>query len=549
MAAFHPAVPPHNIEDVSETTTLLDRPTRGGHQFFYDLTVLQQPERARACGSGSKSAADRRPVDPPPVVQLKVGKGASREDKKDVTMAYNSNFFLYAELSPARPLAHGRVQSASATQPPVLTGMPVSGMAYLDRPTEAGYFLFPDLSVRHEGRYVLAFHLYEEIKNPEDRDINSDPVQDQFPCFHWRMAVKSQPFSVYSAKKFPGLTESTNLSKTISEQGCRVRIRRDVRMRRREGGGKPNGNDYDSNADANEYRNSRRTQTPEIRSNADQIRARSASNSSEHRAAFPPAPERRPSVAESFQPPPPPPPMSSYGAPPPSNSYLRFGADPSSAPYPPHHQPQAVAQPPPISPTTSYHSSQPSPYTQPPSHGYSSRPSSQYAPSNPPPTPHDAYDRRSSAVTVPASPSHYVSRDVEYTRREMDPHAHARRDSLQAYHRPPPLAPLADLHRQSAVQLPPIQTMTGTVGPSHMPSRSGDYIEPGPAQPPTIPETARAGTKRGYGDTFVENHRSLYDGQRPQDSHHQYQPRFPGDLSYKRADGTVGSKLPNNFHQ
>ncbi|KAF6821313.1 sexual development activator [Colletotrichum sojae] len=509
MAAFHPAVPPHNIEDVSETTTLLDRPTRDGHQFFYDLTVLQQPERARACGSGSKY---RRPVDPPPVVQLKVGKGASREDKKDVTMAYNSNFFLYAELSPARPIAHGRVQSASATQPPVLTGMPVSGMAYLDRPTEAGYFLFPDLSVRHEGRYVLAFHLYEEIKNPEDRDINSDPVQDQFPCFHWRMAVKSQPFSVYSAKKFPGLTESTNLSKTISEQGCRVRIRRDVRMRRREGGGKPNGNDYESNADANEYRNSRRTQTPEIRSNADQIRARSASNSSEHRAAFPPAPERRPSVAESFQPPPPPPPppMSSYGAPPRSNSYLRFGADP---------------------------------------HGYSSRPSSQYAPSNPPPTPHDAYDRRSSAMTVPASPSHYVSRDVEYTRREMDPHAPARRDSLQAYHRPPPLAPLADLHRQSAVQLPPIQTMTGTVGPSHMSSRSGDYIEPGPAQPSAIPETARAGTKRGYGDTFVENHRSLYDGQRPQDSHHQYQPRFPGDLSYKRADGTVGSKLPNNFHQ
>ena len=57
------------------------------------------------------------------------------------------------------------------------------------------------------------------------------------------MEVKSQDFVVYSAKKFPGLTESTALSRTVAEQGCRVRIRRDVRMRRRDGKG---GNDYDN---------------------------------------------------------------------------------------------------------------------------------------------------------------------------------------------------------------------------------------------------------------------------------------------------------------
>ena len=51
---------------------------------------------------------------------------------------------------------------------------------------------------------------------------------------HFRLEVRSKPFNVFSAKKFPGLAESTALSRVVNEQGCRVRIRRDVRMRRRD---------------------------------------------------------------------------------------------------------------------------------------------------------------------------------------------------------------------------------------------------------------------------------------------------------------------------
>ncbi|KAI8224757.1 Developmental and secondary metabolism regulator veA [Colletotrichum sp. SAR 10_96] len=538
------AAPPTSIEDISETRSLVERCTRGGSYFFYEMNVLQQPERARACGSGSKSAADRRPVDPPPVVQLKVAKGPTpnREDAKDVTMAYNGNFFLFAELAPARQIAHGRVQTPAATssQTPVLTGMPVPGMAYLDRPSEAGYFLFPDLSVRHEGRYVLAFHLYEEIKNPEDRDHDSDPAEDDQPCFNWRMPVKSIPFSVYSAKKFPGLTESTHLSKTISEQGCRVRIRRDVRMRRREG--KPAGNEFENSNPENEYRNSRRTQTPELRSNADPYRARSVSNSSEHRAAYPQAPapavpERRPSAVESFQPPPPPPPPHVAGAAPASNSYLRFGDSSSSAPYPPQHA-QPMAQPPPPSPTASYYSNQPSPYHQAPSHSYSSRPSSQYAPSNPPPTPHGSYDRRGSMM-VPQSPSTQVPRDVDYMRRDSD----SRRDSYSY----PRMAPLADNSRSSVV-LPPLSSLPAPPLPAHM-LRGSDIIEASPNLPPPL-ELARAGSKRGYSDTFQDYQRPLYDGQRPSEPHHRapmYGLRDAESMTYKRAGGTTVTK-PNGSY-
>ena len=130
--------------------------------------------------------------------------------------------------------------------------MPVAGMAYLDRPSPAGYFIFPDLSVRHEGKYRLSFNLFEELKESKDADVEplsgnpehpnhkllrSSPMAPQAHV-HFRLEVKSEPFDVFSAKKFPGLAESTPLSRVVAEQGCRVRIRRDVRMRRREN--KPN---------------------------------------------------------------------------------------------------------------------------------------------------------------------------------------------------------------------------------------------------------------------------------------------------------------------
>ncbi|KAL5615295.1 hypothetical protein BROUX41_005344 [Berkeleyomyces rouxiae] len=229
----------HNMQTPSTMDgppTVFERRTKGGRLLRYRLTILQQPERARACGSGSKSAADRRPVDPPPVVELLIF-DITNGQEKDITFSYNVNFFLFATLEHARPMAHGRVQTPAATSPPVLTGMPVSGMAYLDRPTVAGYFLFPDLSVRHEGRYRLAFNLYEEIKDPADASIGhieKSPDVGLEPSFDWRMEAKSNAFTVYSAKKFPGLTESTLLSRTVADQGCRVRIRRDVRMRTRE---------------------------------------------------------------------------------------------------------------------------------------------------------------------------------------------------------------------------------------------------------------------------------------------------------------------------
>ncbi|RSM02141.1 Developmental and secondary metabolism regulator veA [Fusarium oligoseptatum] len=310
-----------------DTVARLHRVTRGNRSLWYQMTVLQQPERARACGSGMKANSDRRPVDPPPVVELRIIEGPTVEEGKDITFDYNANFFLYASLEHARLIAHGRVQTPAANNPPILTGVPASGMAYLDRPTEAGYFIFPDLSVRHEGRYRLTFSLFETTK--EEKDFDLEPTDgDLPPGVDFRMEIKTEPFSVFSAKKFPGLMESTQLSKTVADQGCRVRIRRDVRMRKRDGksGGNNGGNGgYDRREE--DY-GRRRTVTPAAE-DPNSIRARSLSNSSEHRAPYHDA-SRRPSIADSYPPPPPPP---SYEPASSGSRHLSFG-DPSAPQYP-----------------------------------------------------------------------------------------------------------------------------------------------------------------------------------------------------------------------
>ena len=38
----------------------------------------------------------------------------------------------------------------------------------------------------------------------------------------------SQPFQVYSAKKFPGVIEATGLSRTFATQGIKIPIRKDA---------------------------------------------------------------------------------------------------------------------------------------------------------------------------------------------------------------------------------------------------------------------------------------------------------------------------------
>lgn len=137
--------------------------------------------------------------------------------------------------------------------------------------------------------------------DPEDRNaVSVHPQGGVDSHVSHRLEVKSAPFTVFSAKKFPGLSESTALSRMVAEQGCRVRIRRDVRMRRRENKSSKEWDEYDEEA---AYDQARRTATPDSYGQQsanpaiDADRPRSVSNASN--ASF--APPRRPSMDEMAQ--------------------------------------------------------------------------------------------------------------------------------------------------------------------------------------------------------------------------------------------------------
>lgn len=392
-----------------------------------------------------------------------------------MTYGMSANYFLFATLEQARNIAAGRSQQDQRSMT-VLTGTPVAGMVYLDRPAPAGYFIFPDLSVRHEGRYRLSFSLYEELKEDKDADRDEDITKsngaEDAHVTH-RLEVKSVPFTVFSAKKFPGLTESTSLSRMVAEQGCRVRIRRDVRMRRRDTKG---GKDWDGYEDDTADDRARMSATPDgavysalppPQGYMDPIsRPRSSSNASHHSLAHSISLSRRPSLQDAssgyHQS------TTAYGTAP----HTPQSAYPQSSPYgpsptqqysqPPFMQAQSTMQPPPPQyHQQTYHAPTPIQPTAPPQQGY--------------------YGYGSAATAPAPSQSHYVPQpsnyeaaqphrmSVDYTSQISNEH---RRSSTQ-YAPPPPPPPLRygaqqnqpTYHNQAPSQTgyqslpPPSQTM------------------------------------------------------------------------------------------
>lgn len=613
----------------------MSRTTKEGRKLTYQLKVIQQPERARACGSGAKckfspddrrckpgsrlltwiASADRRPVDPPPVVELRIFEGDSMND---ITFSHNANFMLFASLESARPIAQGRVPQTPASFP-VLTGIPVSSMAYLDRPSPAGYFIFPDLSVRHEGKYKLAFTLYEEVKEAKDADVEPALNHPDHPknkhivlgpyapkeWFHWRLEVQSAAFSVYSAKKFPGLAESTALSRIVAEQGCRVRIRRDVRMRRRENKNK----DYDEYGEETMYTPVHEAATPDAYRQHTPMEAaerqRSVSNASIDRVPQYPM-EHRPSVPEGHYAQPQyqqqayaPNPAPQNGPP----NYLAFGNAASQQ----YQAPQAPQYPPPISQAVPQHQMHPEPHYGYPPQGHQARPMSssqpyyaperQYSyqapqppPQHPQPQPgharvdsndssmHD-YRRHSSNYAdqyhvKPAQPSAYGY---------PQPHPQPQPQSSYGYQPAAPVAARPSTPAQGPSSLPPLKVpnpiepkyedavTSSTLSSARPPPvhssvsydsglskapQYGQYSAP----PSAIADPVRSG-KRAFSSAFEASHldQPLTNGMRPSEATYGAdapQTEFDEDsydtmdieamkMQYKRADGTeILRRLP-----
>ncbi|SPO04808.1 uncharacterized protein DNG_07493 [Cephalotrichum gorgonifer] len=166
----------------------------------FTLTIRQEPDRAKVVLGKDK---DRKPVDPPPILQLEV----PAHNNHILQSPYHFVMSFLIDEKEDTPV------SCQNGNP--LFGTQVSSLHKLKDTNnqDGGFFVFGDLSVKVEGRFRLKFTLYE-VSNGEVSQLGD---------------ITSRVFEVYSPKVFPGMEESTFLTRSFSDQGVRLRLRKDSR--------------------------------------------------------------------------------------------------------------------------------------------------------------------------------------------------------------------------------------------------------------------------------------------------------------------------------
>lgn len=189
----------------------------------YHLSIRQQPVAARACGFGER---DRRVVDPPPILELKVSNRATGAPEQDSTGYLALHCTLLGsdgnDVEAELPLAEPDMPSTKRLMG-TLVASPYE--AKDENGTAGTFFVFPDLSCRSPGRYRLAFKL-----------IRIDPMKMQPGVKHRSVAaITTNVFSVYTAKDFPGMRASSALLKALRRQGLNVGVKKGSDSRRSKG--------------------------------------------------------------------------------------------------------------------------------------------------------------------------------------------------------------------------------------------------------------------------------------------------------------------------
>lgn len=171
------------------------------HNTPYRLTVKQQPERAKAANAKDK---DRKPVDPPPILQLDV------DPSQDPLQMYITSPYLFVQT-----FLIGATDSDPEPDLNALTGNTcTSGHVVKDeRGVYNMMFCLNDISVKKEGTYKLKFSLFN--LNTTTGDVEN------------LTSICSQPFTTYSGRHFPGMSESTSMTRLLVDAGVRLRLRKE----------------------------------------------------------------------------------------------------------------------------------------------------------------------------------------------------------------------------------------------------------------------------------------------------------------------------------
>jgi hypothetical protein len=156
----------------------------------------------------------RKPVDPPPIVYISV------QPEADPQGQYLQNPYIFVCASLYKP---DKDEPIDGNVSKSMSGTLVSSLHRLKDMSnkDGGFFVFGDISVRQQGMFRLHFTLYE-----------FRPHMGECGEYLYLADITSDRFSVVLPKDFKGLQESTYLSRAFSDQGVRLRIRKESRGKR-----------------------------------------------------------------------------------------------------------------------------------------------------------------------------------------------------------------------------------------------------------------------------------------------------------------------------
>ncbi|KAK0722514.1 velvet factor-domain-containing protein, partial [Lasiosphaeria miniovina] len=180
----------------------------------YRISVRQQPYAARSCGFGER---DRRVIDPPPIVQLTIHDETLSPDEHSRRLRHQFSVLHCSIWDETGAKDMSSMPEDFRQQRRLMGTLVASPFVGLDEKNQEGcFFCFPDLSCRTPGSYRLKFAL-----------VVLDPARMRTGDKSAILAsAMSEPFQVYNAKDFPGMTASTPLTKRLKEQGCLISIKK-----------------------------------------------------------------------------------------------------------------------------------------------------------------------------------------------------------------------------------------------------------------------------------------------------------------------------------
>ncbi|EPB91096.1 hypothetical protein HMPREF1544_01976 [Mucor circinelloides 1006PhL] len=172
----------------------------------FDIILRQQPSRAKISVPNER---DKRSIEPPPIIQMQWINFSTEEKKQSLQSPF---YFVMVNI------VHAENPDTTCPLPikEYLAGATVSSLYRLrdiDN-TDGGFFVFGDLAVRKQGYFRLYFSLFAMI----------DGIVEN------RKNILSNAFMVYTTKQYPGPMESTFLSRTFSDQGVKIRVRKNHQL-------------------------------------------------------------------------------------------------------------------------------------------------------------------------------------------------------------------------------------------------------------------------------------------------------------------------------